>query len=60
MSHYEESPRGSSSREKKSFTPKKSTVNAGGDIPEDGSRSKKKTTANKYISVEEVERIKEP
>ena len=31
----------------------------GGNKPDDGSRSKKKTTANKYISVEEVERIKE-
>ena len=37
----------------------KRTVNVGGNKPEDGSRSKKKTTANKYISAEEVERIKE-
>ena len=38
---------------------KKRTVNVRGNKPEDASRSKKKTTTNKYISVEEAERIKE-
>ena len=58
MSSYEESLKGSSSNKKKVFR-KKRTASVGGNKPEDGPRSKKKTTSNKYISVEEGERIKE-
>ena len=54
MSSYE----GSSSNIKKVFR-KKRTASVAGNKPEDGPRSKKKTTSNKYISVEEGERIKE-
>ena len=50
--------KGSSSNKKKVFR-KKRTASVGGNKPEDGPRSKKKTTSNKYISVEEGERIKE-
>ena len=58
MSSYEESLNESSSRRKKVFR-KRRTANVGGNKTEDGPRSKEKTTSNKYISVEEGERIKE-
>lgn len=57
---YEESrvKKGSSSNRKKVFR-KKRIASVGGNKPEDGPRRTKKTTSNKYISVEEGERIKE-
>ena len=57
MLSYEESLNGSSSRRKRVFR-KKRTANVGGNKPEDGPRGKKKTTSNKYITVED-ERIEE-